>query len=87
VLGFTTMLLKIIENESPTHMLVAFDAGKTTFRHKTYTEYKGGRQKTPSELSEQFPVIREVLDAFQIKRYEIKNYEADDIIGTVSDLA
>lgn len=87
VLGFTTMLLKIIENESPTHMLVAFDAGKTTFRHKTYTEYKGGRQKTPSELSEQFPVIREVLDAFDIKRYEIKDYEADDIIGTVSLLA
>ncbi|WP_283153891.1 DNA polymerase I [Guptibacillus hwajinpoensis] len=87
VLGFTTMLLKIIENESPTHMLVAFDAGKTTFRHKTYTEYKGGRQKTPSELSEQFPVIREVLDAFNIKRYEIKNYEADDIIGTVSTIA
>ncbi|TKD67896.1 DNA polymerase I [Pseudalkalibacillus hwajinpoensis] len=87
VLGFTTMLLKIIENESPTHMLVAFDAGKTTFRHKTYTEYKGGRQKTPSELSEQFPVIREVLDVFDIKRYEIKDYEADDIIGTVSLLA
>ena len=87
VLGFTTMLLKIIENESPTHMLVAFDAGKTTFRHETYTEYKGGRQKTPSELSEQFPVIREVLDAFNIKRYEIKNYEADDIIGTVSTIA
>ncbi|WP_347549331.1 DNA polymerase I [Pseudalkalibacillus hwajinpoensis] len=87
VLGFTTMLLKIIENESPTHMLVAFDAGKTTFRHNTYTEYKGGRQKTPSELSEQFPVIREVLDAFKIKRYEIKNYEADDIIGTVSQVA
>ncbi len=87
VLGFTTMLLKIIENESPTHMLVAFDAGKTTFRHKTYTEYKGGRQKTPSELSEQFPVIREVLDAFDIKRYEIKDYEADDIIGTVALLA
>ncbi|WP_404800776.1 DNA polymerase I [Guptibacillus algicola] len=87
VYGFTTMLLKIIENESPTHMLVAFDAGKTTFRHKTYTEYKGGRQKTPSELSEQFPVIREVLDAFNIKRYEIENYEADDIIGTVAGMA
>ncbi|WP_270179550.1 DNA polymerase I [Alkalihalobacillus sp. CinArs1] len=87
VYGFTTMLLKIIENEAPTHMLVAFDAGKTTFRHKTYTEYKGGRQKTPSELSEQFPVIREMLDAFNIKRFEIENYEADDIIGTVADMA
>ncbi|MDV2885900.1 DNA polymerase I [Alkalihalophilus pseudofirmus] len=84
VYGFTTMLLKIIQEEKPTHMLVAFDAGKTTFRHKTYEEYKGGRQKTPPELSEQFPLIRELLDAFNIKRFELDNYEADDIIGTLS---
>lgn len=84
VYGFTTMLLKVIEEEKPTHLLVAFDAGKTTFRHKTFQEYKGGRQKTPPELSEQFPLIRELLDAFQIKRYEKENYEADDIIGTLA---
>ncbi|MCM3002771.1 DNA polymerase I [Priestia koreensis] len=84
VYGFTMMLMRIIEEEKPTHMLVAFDAGKTTFRHKTFTEYKGGRQKTPPELSEQFPFIRELLDAYQVKRYEIENYEADDIIGTLS---
>jgi DNA polymerase-1 len=84
VYGFTTMLLKILEEEKPTHLLVAFDAGKTTFRHKTYDEYKGGREKTPNELSEQFPFIRELLDAFNIKRYEIENYEADDIIGTIA---
>src|SRR6476620_1342649 len=84
VYGFTTMLMKILEDENPTHMLVAFDAGKTTFRHKTFTEYKGGRQKTPPELSEQFPFIRELLDAFGITRYELPNYEADDIIGTLS---
>jgi DNA polymerase-1 len=65
-------------------LLVAFDAGKTTFRHKTFSEYKGGRQKTPPELSEQFPFLRELLDAFQISRYELENYEADDIIGTLS---
>src|SRR5690625_6910584 len=47
VYGFTNMLLRILEEENPTHMLVAFDAGKTTFRHSTYKEYKGGRQKTP----------------------------------------
>ncbi|WP_413379152.1 DNA polymerase I [Alkalihalobacillus sp. 1P02AB] len=82
VYGFTTMLMKIIEEDKPTHMLVAFDAGKTTFRHKTFSEYKGGRQKTPPELSEQFPLVRELLDAFQIKRFEAENYEADDIIGT-----
>ncbi|WP_100373731.1 DNA polymerase I [Bacillus sp. FJAT-45037] len=87
VYGFTTMLLKIIEEEKPTHMLVAFDAGKTTFRHKTYDSYKGGRQKTPPELSEQFPLLRELLDAFNIKRFELNNYEADDIIGTLAKQA
>jgi DNA polymerase-1 len=84
VYGFTMMLMKILEDEKPTHMLVAFDAGKTTFRHKTFSEYKGGRQKTPPELSEQFPFIRELLDAYKISRYELENFEADDIIGTVS---
>lgn len=84
VYGFTMMLNKIIEDEKPSHILVAFDAGKTTFRHKTFGEYKGGRQKTPPELSEQFPFIRELLDAYGIKRYELENYEADDIIGTLS---
>lgn len=84
VYGFTTMLLRILEEEKPTHMLVAFDAGKTTFRHETYKEYKGGRQKTPPELSEQFPLLRELLDAFQIAHYQLENYEADDIIGTLS---
>ncbi|MFD1019002.1 DNA polymerase I [Thalassobacillus hwangdonensis] len=84
VYGFTTMLLKILEEEKPTHMLVAFDAGKTTFRHETYKEYKGGRQKTPPELSEQFPVLKELLDAFSIKHYQLNEYEADDIIGTLA---
>ncbi|WP_313800704.1 DNA polymerase I [Cytobacillus sp.] len=84
IYGFTMMLNRILEDEKPTHLLVAFDAGKTTFRHKTFSEYKGGRQKTPPELSEQFPFIRELLDAYGISRYELENYEADDIIGTLS---
>lgn len=84
IYGFTMMLMRIMEQEKPSHMLVAFDAGKTTFRHSTFSEYKGGRQKTPPELSEQFPFIRELLDAYQISRYELENYEADDIIGTLS---
>lgn len=87
VYGFTMMLTKILEEEKPTHILVAFDAGKTTFRHETYSEYKGTRQKTPPELSEQFPLIRELLDAHGIERYELENYEADDIIGTLSKKA
>ncbi|TYR82184.1 DNA polymerase I [Priestia megaterium] len=87
VYGFTMMLMRILEEEKPSHLLVAFDAGKTTFRHDTFVEYKGGRQKTPPELSEQFPFIRELLDAYQIKRYELENYEADDIIGTLAKQA
>jgi DNA polymerase I len=82
--GFTMMLNKIIEEEQPTKMMVAFDAGKTTFRHESYSEYKGGRAKTPPELSEQFPYIRKLIDAYNIKRYELPNFEADDIIGTLA---
>ncbi|WP_027964279.1 DNA polymerase I [Halalkalibacillus halophilus] len=85
--GFTKMLLKVLEENDPSHVLVAFDAGKTTFRHDTYKEYKGGRQKTPPELSEQFPVVRELLDAFGIKHYELDRFEADDIIGTLAKQA
>ncbi|QHT62291.1 DNA polymerase I [Paenibacillus lycopersici] len=87
VYGFTTMLLKLLEEEKPTHMLVAFDAGKVTFRHEGYEAYKGGREKTPSELSEQFPVLKELLQAFSIPQYELPGYEADDIIGTLSRMA
>ncbi|WP_274649732.1 DNA polymerase I [Paenibacillus humicola] len=85
--GFTTMLLKLLEEEKPTHMLVAFDAGKVTFRHEGYGDYKGGRAKTPPELSEQFPVIKELLNAFGIAQFELPGYEADDIIGTLTRLA
>ncbi|WP_050181147.1 DNA polymerase I [Domibacillus robiginosus] len=84
VYGFAMMLNKMVKDEQPTHMLVAFDAGKTTFRHKTFTEYKGTRQKTPPELSEQFSYVRELLKAYSIPYFELENYEADDIIGTLS---
>nr|ABD48716.1 thermostable DNA polymerase I [Geobacillus sp. LH8] len=84
VYGFTMMLNKILAEERPTHLLVAFDAGKTTFRHETFQEYKGGRQQTPPELSEQFPLLRELLNAYRIPAYELDRYEADDIIGTLA---
>nr|WP_276540999.1 DNA polymerase I [Salipaludibacillus agaradhaerens] len=87
VYGFTTMILKILEDEQPTHMLVAFDAGKTTFRHATFKEYKGKREKTPPELAEQLPIMRDLLNAFNIRYYEVDNYEADDIIGTLATKA
>ena len=87
IYGFAMLLQKILKEEQPNHFLVAFDAGKTTFRHEKYIEYKGGRQSTPPELSEQFPYIRQLLDAYHIKYYELENYEADDIIGTLSKQA
>jgi len=85
--GFTNILLKILDEEKPTHILIAFDAGKTVFRHKDFEQYKGTRQTTPPELREQFPMIRDLLDAYGICRYELEGYEADDIIGTISLLA
>ncbi|WP_139491689.1 DNA polymerase I [Brevibacillus dissolubilis] len=87
VLGFTTMLMRVLDELKPTHVLVAFDAGKVVFRHTEYTDYKGGREKTPNELREQFPLLHQLLDAYSIKRYQIEGYEADDIIGTLTRYA
>ncbi|HBI04794.1 MAG TPA: DNA polymerase I, partial [Paenibacillaceae bacterium] len=84
VYGFLTMLLRMLDEEKPTHILVAFDAGKTTFRTEEYKDYKGKRLKTPGELSSQFPLIKDLLNAFDIKHYELNGYEADDIIGTIT---
>lgn len=79
--GFTNMINKIVLEEKPEYMIVAFDKGKT-FRHESYEQYKGGRQEVPNELKIQFPKAKELLEAMGIKYYEIDNYEADDIIGT-----
>lgn len=79
--GFTNMINKIITEEKPTYIMVAFDKGKT-FRHEKYDFYKGGRIETPDELKKQFPVAKELLNAMGIKYLEVDNYEADDIIGT-----
>ncbi|OFI47418.1 DNA polymerase I [Floricoccus penangensis] len=87
IYGFHTMLSNVIAAENPTHILIAFDAGKTTFRTKMYPDYKGGRAKTPDEFREQFPFIREMIDALGIKHYELDDYEADDIIGTLAHQA
>ncbi|KRL04755.1 DNA polymerase I [Liquorilactobacillus oeni] len=87
IYGFNTMLDRIIENTNPTHTLVAFDAAKETFRNAKYSNYKGGRAKTPSELSEQLPYLKKLLEAYGIKSYELIDYEADDIIGTLAKKA
>lgn len=79
--GFTNMINKIITEEKPTHIMVAFDKGKT-FRHEKYEEYKGGRLETPEELKAQFPIAKDLLTQMGITYYEIDHYEADDIIGT-----
>ncbi len=87
VYGFNLMLSHLLERIQPTHVLVAFDAGKTTFRTEMYADYKGGRAKTPDEFREQFPFIREQLDHLGIRYYELAQYEADDIIGTIDKMA
>lgn len=81
--GFSNMINKIILEEKPTYILVAFDKGKT-FRHEKYNEYKAGRIEMPDELRLQFPIAKKLLELMGIKYYEIENYEADDIIGTFS---
>lgn len=83
VYAYIQMLLKIIAEEKPSHIMVAFDKGKT-FRHESYDDYKGGRSETPKELKEQIPYAKKVTRAMGITVEEIENYEADDIIGTYS---
>ena len=81
------MLNHLMGGCSRTHILVAFDAGKTTFRTEMYTDYKGGRAKTPEEFREQLPFIREMLDKLGIRYYDLDQYEADDISGTLDKMA
>ena len=83
--GFINMINKIVEEEKPEYMAVAFDIG-TNFRKQKYSFYKEGRNKTPEELIQQMPKAREVLDAMGIKYFELEPYEADDIIGTISKM-
>ena len=84
VYGFITMINKALSMVEPDAVLVAWDAGKPTFRHETYTEYKGTRKELDQELIVQFPIAREFLDAYGMKRYECEGIEADDIIGSMA---
>ena len=84
IYGFKLMLDHVLDKFHPDAALVAFDAGKVTFRTKMYDDYKGGRNKTPDELTEQFPYVRELVEACGLHSCELKNYEADDIIGTLA---
>ena len=80
--GFVSMINKIINEENPKYIAVAFDIGKN-FRKEQYDFYKEGRQQTPDELKVQMPIARKILDAMNIKHFELEPYEADDIIGTI----
>ena len=84
--GFINMINKIINEENPEYMVVAFDIGKN-FRHEKYKGYKDGRIETPSDLKIQFPIAKEILTLMGIKYVEVENYEADDIIGTFARMA
>ena len=84
VYGFTTMLLKLMEQEEPALLAVAFDKSRETFRTKRYSLYKAQREHTPEDLSSQFSLVREVLVAFDLPYFEQEGFEADDIIGTLA---
>ncbi|WP_238343108.1 DNA polymerase I [Nocardioides cynanchi] len=83
VFGFTSMLINVLRDEQPTHIGVAFDKSRQTFRLAEYAEYKAKRNKTPEEFSSQLPLINEVLDALRIRHLAVEGYEADDIIATL----
>jgi DNA polymerase-1 len=84
VFGFTSMLINLLRDEEPTHIGVAFDHSRTTFRSETYAEYKAGRSSAPDDFKGQVELIRKVLDALRIRYLSVENYEADDIIATLT---
>lgn len=83
VYGFTSMLVNVLRDEQPTHVAVAFDLSRQTFRLEEYADYKAKRNKTPGEFSSQLPLIQRVLDSFSIRHLSLAGYEADDIIATL----
>jgi len=87
VYGFTSMLVNVLRDEQPTHVGVAFDVSRQTFRLAEYSEYKAKRNKTPTEFSGQLPIIEQVLDAFGITFLKKDGFEADDIIATLTTQA
>ena len=87
VFGFLTILFKILNEDNPDYMVVAFDLKAPTFRHKMYDGYKAQRKGMPDELATQMPIIKEVLDAMNISRVEMEGFEADDILGTLAKKA
>lgn len=86
VYGFTTIFLKAIKDLKPDYVVACFDRKEKTFRHEEYLEYKATRTKAPDELYAQIPLVKEVLEAFDVPVYELAGFEADDLIGTIATL-
>ena len=84
IYGFASMLINLIRDEKPTHIAVAFDVSRKTFRSEKFPEYKANRASTPDEFRSQISFINELVDGFRIPRYEKEGFEADDIIATIS---
>ena len=84
IFGFLNIMFRILDEEKPDYLVVAFDLTAPTFRHEMYEAYKGTRKPMPEELREQVPVMKEVLKAMGIPILQLEGYEADDLLGTVS---
>ena len=87
IFGFLNILLKLLDEEKPDGLAVTFDLKAPTFRHQAYEGYKAQRKGMPDELAAQLPVLKQVLDAMNIRRYELEGWEADDLLGTMSAVA
>jgi DNA polymerase-1 len=87
VYGFTSMLINVLRDEAPTHVAVAFDVSRQTFRSEEYSDYKATRSSTPSEFQGQVALVREVLDALRIRHVQVDGFEADDVIATLTSMA
>ncbi|KGN42722.1 DNA polymerase I [Knoellia aerolata] len=87
VYGFTSMLINVLRDEAPTHVAVAFDVSRQTFRAAEYADYKATRSATPSEFQGQVALVREVLDALRIRHVQVDGFEADDVIATLTAMA
>ncbi|MBR2618834.1 MAG: DNA polymerase I [Paludibacteraceae bacterium] len=87
ILGFVNTLEDVLKREQPTHIGVAFDPSGPTFRHEAYDAYKAGREQTPEDIRLSVPIIKEVLNAYRIPIFEVKGFEADDVIGTMAKQA
>ena len=87
IYGFTNMLLALIKEEKPTHIAVAFDVSRKSFRTEKFPEYKANRSATPDEFRSQIPYLSQLLTAMNIKEFALEGFEADDLIATITDKA